>query len=141
MRTKKAYRNDEQKINEIENSISKFSQPLMSNSKWIRLIEQIVVHSNEIKKIEFKKIQNDRIGELYLNEESIFEFDYWQSAFEGNNSFNEWLEYREIEYLIFPKIINPSANQDLNRISAIIKNVGEFDLELDENELKLVCYK
>lgn len=92
-------------------------------------------------KIEFKKIQNDRIGELYLNEESIFEFDYWQSAFEGNNSFNEWLEYREIEYLIFPKIINPSTNQDLNRISAIIKNVGEFDLELDENELKLICYK
>ncbi|SEQ05511.1 hypothetical protein SAMN04488097_1163 [Epilithonimonas lactis] len=113
----------------------------MSNSKWVRLIEQIVVHSDEIRRIEFKKIQSERIGELYLNEESIFEFDYWQTGFEANNSFNECLEYREIEYLIFPKVISPDTNQDLNRISAIIKNVGEFDLESNENELKLLCYK
>lgn len=141
MRTKKAFRQDERRISEIENSISKFSQPLMSNSKWVRLIEQIVVHSDEIRKIEFKKIHSERIGELYLNEESIFEFDYWQTGFEANNSFNECLEYREIEYLIFPKVISPNTNQDLKRISDIIKNAGEFDLEFNENELKLICYK
>ena len=141
MRTKKALRYDEQKIKEIDSAISKFSQPLMSNSKWLKLIEQIVDNADEIKKILFKKVQNDKIGELYLDSGSIFEFDYWQTGFEGNNSFNDWLEYREIEYLIFPKVIDSQTNLDLDRIFTLIKEVGEFYLELDENELKLVCYK
>ncbi len=141
MRTKKALRYDDQKIKEIDSAISKFSQPLMSNSKWVKLIEQIVDNAIEIKKILFKKVQNDKIGELYLDSGSIFEFDYWQTGFEGNNSFNDWLEYREIEYLIFPKVIDSQINQNLDRIFILIKEVGEFYLELDENELKLVCYK
>ncbi len=141
MRTKKALCYDEQKIKEIDNAISKFSQPLMSKSKWVKLIEQIVDNACEIKKILFKKVQNDKIGELYLDSGSIFEFDYWQTGFEGNNSFNDWLEYREIEYLIFHKVIDSQTNQDLDRIFTLIKEVGEFYLELDENELKLVCYK
>lgn len=125
----------------IDNAISKFSQSLMSNSKWIRLVEQIVNNSDEIKKILLKKVQSDKIGELYLNGESIFEFDYWQTGFEGNNSFNDWLEYREIEYLIFPKVIDSHTNQNLEKITTLIKEVGEFNLESDEDELKLVCYK
>jgi len=89
MRTKKAQRHDDQKIKDIEKAASKFSQSFMSNSKWIRLIETIVDHADE-----FKKIQDDRIGELYLTHQSTFEFDYWQTGFEGNNSFGAWLEYR-----------------------------------------------
>lgn len=141
MRTKKALRYDELRAKEIDNAISKFSELLMSNSKWVRLIEQIVNNANEVKKIQFKKVQSNKIGELYIDGESIFEFDYWQTGFEGNNSFNDWLEYREIEYLIFPKTIDSQKNQDLDRISTLIKQVGEFDLELSNDELKLICYK
>lgn len=78
---------------------------------------------------------------LYLDENSLFEFDYWKTAFEGNNSFNDWLEYREIEHLIFQKTVDSRTNQDLGKISSIIKSVGEFYLESDEHELKLICYK
>lgn len=113
----------------------------MSNSKWIRLIETIIENSQEFKKILFKKIQNEKIGVLYLDENSIFEFDYWKTAFEGNNSFNDWLEYREIEYLIFQKTVDSRTNQDVEKISAVIKSAGEFYLESDEHELKLICYK
>lgn len=141
MRTKKALRYDEQKIRDIEKAVSQFSQHLMSNSKWIRLIEAIIDNAHEFKKIQFKKIQNNRIGELYLDKDSIFEFDYWQSGFEGNNSFNDWLEYKEIEYLIFPKIVDSNNIQNLEEIKLIIEKVGQFYLEIDENELKLVCYK
>lgn len=141
MRAKKALRYDEQKIRDIEKAVSQFSQHLMSNSKWIRLIEVIIDNAHEFKKIQFKKIQNDTIGELYLNEDSIFEFDYWQTGFEGNNSFNDWLEYKEIEYLIFPKIVDSNNIQNLEEIKLIIEKVGQFYLEIDENELKLVCYK
>ncbi|SHL97416.1 hypothetical protein [Chryseobacterium polytrichastri] len=136
MRTKKALRYSEQKIKDIEKAVSRFSQQFMSNSKWIRLIEAIVDNTQEI-----KKIQNNRIGHLYLNEDSIFEFDYWQTGFEGNNSFNDWLEYKEIEYLIFPKLIDSTNIQDLENIQLIIEKIGQFHLEMDENELKLICYK
>jgi hypothetical protein len=141
MRTKKALRYDEQNIRDIEKAVSEFSQQLMSNSKWIRLIEAIVDNAHQFKKIRFKKIQTDKIGELYLNEDSIFEFDYWQTGLEGNNSFNGWLEYKEIEYLIFPKIIDSNNTQNLEQIKLIIEKAGQFYLDGDENELKLICYK
>jgi len=137
MRTKKSLLYKEQKTREIEKSISKFSQQFMSNSKWVRLVEAIVDNSQEFKKIQFKKIQSDRIGELYLNKDSIFEFDYWQTGFEGNNSFGEWLEYKEIELLIFPKTLH----QNIFKIQEIIISIGEFYMEINKNELKLLCYK
>lgn len=141
MRTKKALRYDEQKIRDIEKLICQFSQHLMSNSKWVRLIEAIVENADDFKKIQYKKIQNNNIGELFINEGSIFEFDYWQSGFEGNNSFNDWLDYKEIEYLIFPKIVDSNNIQNLEEIKLIIEKVGSFNIEIDKDELKLVCYK
>lgn len=133
---------DEQKDRNIEKAISGFSQHLMSNSKWIRLIEAIIQNAHEFKKIKFKKIQYEKIGELYLNEDSTFEFDYWQNGFEGNNSFGDWLEYKEIEFLVFPKIINSENNiQDLIQIKSIIGKLGQFDIEMNDDELKIICYK
>ena len=55
MRTHKAKRFDEQNEKEIDKAISKYSHQLMSNSKWIKLIEKLVENILEIKKIEFKK--------------------------------------------------------------------------------------
>ncbi|MEN4759009.1 hypothetical protein ABEG63_01600 [Chryseobacterium sp. C39-AII1] len=141
MRTNKALRYDNQKIRDVEKAISTFSQQFMSNSKWIRLIESIVDNAHEFKMIQFKKIQGDKIGEIYLNEDSIFEFDYWQTGFEGNNSFGGCLDYKEIEYLIFPKFIDSNNIQNLEKIKLIIEKIGQFYFESDENELKLTCYK
>lgn len=125
----------------IEKEISKFSQHLMSNAKWVKLIDHLVNNMDEIKKIQFKRVQDDRIGELYLDENSSFEFDYWQTAFEGINSFGGWLQYKEIEYLSFPEKVDSKTEQDLEKISTIIQTIGEFYLESDKNELKLICYK
>ena len=141
MRTNKALVHNQLKIQKTDSAISKFSQRLMSNSKWVRLIDGLIENIESVNKIQFKKVQTDRIGELYLDENSIYEFDYWHSGFEGNNSFGEWLEFKEIEYLIFPKFVDSNNIQDLEKISAVIKSIGEFYLELDENGLKLICYK
>lgn len=142
MGTKKAISYDLRKNFEIEKSILKFSQHLMSNSKWVKLIEAIVENADHFKKIQFKKIQNDIIGELFINGESTFEFDYWQTGFEGNNSLGGWLEYIEIEYLIFPVIISSENNiQDLIQIKSFIEKTGQFDIEMNDVELKLICYK
>ncbi|WP_106794703.1 hypothetical protein [Aquimarina sp. Aq78] len=70
MRTKKAKRYDEQIDREIEKSVARFSEHLMSNSKWARLIDKLVGDSGKIEKIEFKKVQSEGIGELYLTEDT-----------------------------------------------------------------------
>ena len=96
-----------QKIDkEIDKAISKFSQHLMSNSKWIKLISKLAENSEKILKIEFKKVHTDKTGELYIDTKTSYEFDYWQNGFEGNNSFGGWLTFKEIEYLEFPKSVD-----------------------------------
>jgi hypothetical protein len=140
MRTRKAVRYDEQVEREIEKAISKFSQHFMSNSKWVRLIDKLVENVDKLKSVEFKKIQSDLIGELYLSDDMTFGFDYWQNGFEGHNSLGGWLTYKEIEYLLFPKAVD-KVDQELELIAEIINGVGQFILEISDEGLKLVCYR
>lgn len=141
MRSKKALQYDKQWKREIEKEVSKFSQPLMSSSKWIKLIGKLVEHNDIVLKILFKKIQHENMGELYLADDPDFGFEYWHSGFELNNSFHRPLAFNEIEYLVFPKIVDPITHQDIKAIEVIIQSVGTFCLESDENGLKLVCYR
>lgn len=127
---------------DIDKFLSKFSQSFMSNSKWIRLIDELLKHIDNIKKVQFKKVQFDYIGELYLSKDTKYEFDYWDIGFEGNNSFGGWLTFKEIEFLIFPRQLSEtnSATQDIETIMNLISNIGQFNLELNEENLKLKCY-
>ena len=143
MRTRKTIRYDEQVEREVEKAISRFSQHLMSNSKWVRLIDKLVENVDTVKKVKFTKVQDDQIGELYLSDDTTFGFDYWQNGFEGHNSLGGCLTYKEIEHLIFPRIVDKIADvkQDLEQIAAVINSVGQFVLETSDNELKLICYR
>lgn len=133
----------EQNIREIEKSVSRFSEHLMSDSKWVRLISGLIKNADKIKKIEFRKVQNKQRGELYINSDTKFNFDYWQNGFEGNNSLGGWITFKEIEYLVFPKIVNKEAQleQDLGKIKEIIESIGLFSLDMDDNRIKLICYR
>ena len=140
---KQTNKHKEQNDREIEKSLLKFSEHLMSDSKWVRLVSGLIKNADKIKKIEFKKVQNNQKGELYINNSTAFEFDYWPNGFEGNNSLGGWIAFKEIEYLIFPKIVNKEAQleQDLDTIKQIIENVGLFSLDIDDNRIKLICYR
>jgi hypothetical protein len=143
MVTEKQKRYQEQTRRDIDKAISKFSDHLMSNSKWVRLIDKLVEGVEHIKKIEFKKIHNDQIGELFLDENTSYNFDYWQNGFEGGNSLGGWLLFKEIEYLTFPKIVDEdkASEQDFDKIIELIESVGQFALDVDEHRLKLICYR
>jgi hypothetical protein len=143
MRTKKAKRYDNQIDREIEKSAAHFSEHLMSNSKWVRLIDKLVEESSEVQKIEFKKVQSEQLGELYLEENTTYGFDYWQNGFEGHNSLGGWLTFKEIEYMIFPKAIGtePLKEQSLIKIQELIESVGQFALDTNEDRIKLICYR
>ena len=140
MRTTKAKRFDSQNEREIEKAISKFSYHLMSDSKWVKLIEKLIENIDQIFKIEFKKVLDDRIGEIYLEEDTTFDFDYWINGFEGMNSLKGWILYKEIEYLKFPKTTS-QGEQNIINIKKIIESIGHFDFIENENELILLCYK
>ncbi|NNV56892.1 hypothetical protein [Limnovirga soli] len=140
---KKAIANDKQVDREIEKAISKFSQHLMSNAKWVRLIDKLANSFDIVKRVEFKKVQNDLVGELYLNADTTIGFDYWQNGFEGHNSLGGWLTFKEIEFLIFPRNVDRDNNivQDLDQIMQLVISIGEFSIDLNEDRLKLNCYQ
>jgi len=143
MQPLKANINQHQLDSKIQKTISLFSEHLMSNAKWIKLIEKLIENADKVLKIEFKKVQGNQIGILYLNKDTAFELDYWQNGFEGNNSIGGWLTFKEIEYLIFPKIVDSKNDikQDLNQIEELIKTIGQFNLDINDERLKLQCYK
>ncbi len=143
MRTNKAKRYDEQIEREIEKAVSRFSEHLMSNSKWVKLIDKLADNSEKVKKIKFKKVQNDKIGKLYLEEDTTYGFDYWQNGFEGHNSLGGILGFKEIEYLTFPRIVDNETGdkQDLNEIVDLIESVGQFALDVDSDSVRLICYR
>ena len=141
MRTNKLKRYEQQQIRELEKSTSNFSQHLMSNSKWLKLINSLVQNATLINTIQFKKIQSSEIGELLLTEDIEFGFDYWQNGFEGCNTMGGWLLFKEIEYLIFQIDQKSESNpENLSQLQDIINKVGNFSIEKYDDHLKLNCY-
>lgn len=132
-------------IKKLDKTINeRFSLDCMSNKKWVKLIDAFVANSELIKRVEFKKVLDEKIGLLYISEYFMYEFDYWKMGFEGANSFGGWLLYKEIEFLKFPlkfqegKLIE---EQDLNKIKELINAVGLFEIEEQNDQLILFCYK
>jgi hypothetical protein len=125
----------------IERCLRSFSQHLMSNAKWVRLIQHITSHMHLFDKILFKRVQDDKEGELYLQEDTSYKLDYWDIGFEGNHSLGGWLTFKEIEYLLFPPVNDNEQPQDyLSQIETSISGIGEFRFERAAEGLKLICY-
>jgi len=122
----------------------KFSSGYMSNKKWVKLIDTFVENAELIKRVEIKKVLEEKIGLIFISENLQYEFDYWNIGFEGVNSFGGWLLYKEIEFLKFPaKFQNENLyqEQDLIEIKEIINKIGIFEMTYQNDELILFCYK
>lgn len=122
----------------------KFSSNCMSNRKWIKLIDSLVENAELIKRVEFKKVLEEKIGLLFITKDIQYEFDYWNIGFEGVNSFGGWLLYKEIEFLKFPSQFQHGEKvekQNLVEIKKVIDKLGQFDMFIQDDELTLLCYK
>ncbi|MBD0256798.1 MAG: hypothetical protein ICV83_13850 [Cytophagales bacterium] len=125
----------------------RFSGALMSDRKWVKLLDQLVAHACLIKKCRVKLIWEDHCRrELLINQHTLYPFDYYDSAVESMISGTPpgWYAYREIEWLAFPRKTGAAPDdpvQDIEAIHRLLEPLGELCLERDEEELKIYAYK
>lgn len=124
--------------------IQKSLIPLMNNKKWVKLLNCLVCNFIEIKECKVKLIweaENKRRN-LKIDEFISYQHDYYEHSTEGMISGNPkgWYDYKEIEWIEFPKIINSGLEQDLKKIQNLITQIGKFELSIDDNSLRVFAY-
>ncbi|QKG56338.1 hypothetical protein GKZ68_06615 [Hymenobacter sp. BRD128] len=127
----------------------KFSSFLMSDSKWVKLLATLVANAAIIRECLVKPIweEQEPTRHLLFDENTYYDFDYYASAMESMVSGNPrgWYAYKEIEWLDFPRFITTKGkaepvSQDLEAIELLLSKVGQFQLELTEENLRLYAY-
>lgn len=121
----------------------------MNNSKWVKLISALVDNSSLIKECKVKPIWDDSEPKRYLrfDANTQFSFDFYDTAMEAMVSGEPtgWYAYKEIEWLDFPKVTSSVNNklpiqQNLQFIKTIIENLGQYKLEMTQDNLRLYAY-
>lgn len=119
--------------------------PLMSNAKWVKLIAALVEHWQLVRQCRVKLIWEDVSTERYLllDEHTRYNFDYYATAVEAmiTGRPRGWYAYKEIEWLEFPRF--PSGESEAQHLEAIqqrIEAIGQFQLLLDGDKLRLYAY-
>ena len=121
----------------------------MSDSKWVRLITALVANAAEIKECLVKPIWDnvEPTRQLYLDENMHYDFNYYATAMEAMVSGKPrgWYTYKEIEWLDFPRVVTSKRvgiidTQSLDMIKEVIDQVGQFHIELTEENLRLYAY-
>lgn len=120
-------------------------QPLMSNTKWVKLLRALVDSWPLVQQCRVKLIWEDASVERYLriDEHDSYNFNYYVSAMEsmisGQPSLGGWCAYKEIEWLEFPQVIG-GETQDLAAVQRVVEAVGQFRLVPTDDSLRLVAY-
>lgn len=129
-----------------------FSACLMNNRKWVKLLCILIENSNIVKGCMVKVIWDSKepLRQLRFDENTQYEFDYYESAMEAMISGNPtgWYAYKEIEWLDFPLMVaimdnsklQKTEEQNLNLIKTKISEAGQFYLEHKHDNLRLYGY-
>ncbi len=116
---------------------------LMSDARWVKLLGHLIMNANEIRRMEFKSLDGIQ-GIIYISPDREFNFDYWDTGFEGMNSRGGWLTYKEIEYVRFPGSFDNGRGveeQDIKKIEELIRSIGILEMFTEKDALILLCYK
>lgn len=121
-------------------------QPLLSNTKWVKVMDTLVANWQLIHRCEVKLIWEDAavMRRLLIEEETSYQFDYYATAMEAMITGTPrlgWAAYKEIEWLDFPRFLNDQARpQDVAAIEQKLAAVGHFRLEASADNLRLYAY-
>jgi len=132
--------NAEETVRRTERKIASATTALMSNTKWIKLLNKIdrVAHG-----IQWKFVNNDRVfiaSVPTLSDESF-----------GDDLPYPYGPYREIDWIFIPREYEiphsdikrplPKKQNDIIIIKEMIDRLGEYPIELSTDGLKICGYK
>jgi hypothetical protein len=118
-------------------------QSLMSNAKWVKLLDMLVQHWHLLQECKVKLIWEGPEAErwLLLDENRSYGFDYYATAVEGliSGKPRGWYAYKEIEWVeLFP---SPSdEGQHLDLLQEQMAQLGQFRVERSADKLRLYAY-
>ncbi|OUS27656.1 hypothetical protein A9Q99_14560 [Gammaproteobacteria bacterium 45_16_T64] len=133
--------------------IQGFSDLLMNNKKWVKIITALsdsdLVLESKVKLVWDVELRD--FGIRYAG----YCHDFYQSSMEAMISGypKGFYDYKEIEWVDFPAkaeiLVNPDSiksgtrlvAQDIKAIYKIISDIGMFELESDDSNLRLYGYK
>jgi hypothetical protein len=116
----------------------RFSSSFMSDSKWVRLLEVLVVLQPRVEFCKAKLVWDESLREMRIPESSSLGFDYYRNSMEAmiSGSPRGFYLYKEVEWielLVTEKNAEAVANQ--------IRKAGEFELIPGETGLRIYAYR
>lgn len=129
----------------LDRLVARFSVSLMSNAKWVRLLDALTAAPEIVTRCTAKLAWDDAVRSFRIAG-AHYGFDYYDRAVEGliSGPPSGWYQYREIEWIAFPRTHGSPARrieQDLGAIRDRIHGLGQFALQADPDELRLYAYR
>ena len=130
----------------IENEIKKYSYSCMSNAKWRKLFSVINEQNLKLHKCVWKIVGNKEPQKGFVPDCSQL-----GDTFVGDcGALNGPLEYKFIEWVFIPRTTEyreyecapvNSIDQDIEFVVEQLNSLGNFELELSSDGLKIFGYK
>lgn len=127
----------EEKLNKL--IVQNFSTSLMSNQKWVKLLDTVVRHADALRGCWVKLVWDDVKREFSISRYSQFRFNYWESAVEGMISGGPmgWNAYKELEWIEM-ELSNVEARISLE---SDLQKAGSFELKSSNTVIKIYAYR
>ncbi|EKT4489769.1 MULTISPECIES: DUF6678 family protein [Shewanella] len=132
----------------------RFKSFLMNDKKWVKVMKALSHKEEVIKECKVKLVWDDELRNMYLDHAGYC-FDYYDHSMEGMISGypKGYYDYKEIEWLEFPVLANILVNtnnlksgtkkvaQNISQIHKLISEIGQFEMEINKDYLRLYGYK
>jgi hypothetical protein len=115
-----------------------FSSSFMNDKKWVKLLCALSESDLVIEDSRAKLIWDDEIREIYIDNDITYKFDFYDHSMESMISGypKGWFDYKEIEWIEFK-----SDAQQIERIIHLLSSIGQFEIEMIDDNLRLFGYK
>jgi hypothetical protein len=124
--------------NKTDSLINSFDVSLMSNTKWVKLLNALSKLNLNNAVTTVKLIWDSEVRSFRLDSDIEFNFDYYPSSVESLVSGypKGFYDYKEIEWLT----INTSAS-NLKLIDDSLSEIGQFCVNKSTSSIQVFAYK